>query len=259
MLAKRIIPCLDVDKGRVVKGKKFQDIQDIADPVELALRYNHEGADELVFYDITASHEERKTFLDIVEKVAATINIPFTVGGGIRSVEDIYQALQSGADKVSINSAAITNPTLIETAASKFGSQCIVLSIDAKEINTGKWNVFQNGGRIDTGLDAIEWALEGERLGAGELVINSIDVDGVKKGYNLQLTKTIANAVYIPIVASGGAGIMEDFYQVLHSDIADAALAASVFHYNTISIPALKNYLVEKSVPVRSVPSCQLY
>lgn len=255
MLAKRIIPCLDVDKGRVVKGRMFRNIQDIADPVELALRYNQEGADELVFYDITASYEERKTFLDIVEEVAATISIPFTVGGGIRSLEDIYQALQSGADKVSINSAAITNPSLIETAAAKFGSQCIVLSMDAKEIKPGKWNVFQNGGRIDTKIDAIEWAIEGEKNGAGELVINSIDVDGVKNGYNLPLTKTIANAVKIPIVASGGAGTLEHFHQVLANDIADAALAASVFHYGTIGIPTLKKYLNEQNVPVRSVSS----
>ncbi|MFS0674797.1 imidazole glycerol phosphate synthase subunit HisF [Ornithinibacillus sp. 179-J 7C1 HS] len=253
MLAKRIIPCLDVDKGRVVKGTKFQNIQDVADPVELAIRYNKEGADELVFYDITASNEERNIFLDIVEKVATNINIPFMVGGGIRTVADIYRLLHSGADKVSINSAAITNPTLIEEAATKFGTQCIVLSVDAKEIEPGKWHVFQNGGRKNTGLDAIDWAVRGEQLGAGELVINSIDVDGVKNGYNLSLTKAIAERVNIPIVASGGAGSLLHFQQVLDNNIADAALAASVFHYDLIRIPVLKNYLAQQNIPIRSV------
>lgn len=253
MLAKRIIPCLDVDKGRVVKGKKFQDIQDVANPVELAIRYNQEGADELVFYDITASNEQRNIFLDIVERVAANIHIPFMVGGGIRTVEDIYKVLHSGADKVSINSSAITNPTLIEEAASKFGSQCIVLSIDAKEIAPNTWQVFQNGGRKNTGIDALEWAVMGEQLGAGEIVINSIDVDGVKNGFNLALTKAIADKVNIPIIASGGAGHLEHFQQVLSNQIADAALAASVFHYDQIRIKALKNYLAQQNIPVRSV------
>ncbi|WP_047983145.1 imidazole glycerol phosphate synthase subunit HisF [Ornithinibacillus californiensis] len=253
MLAKRIIPCLDVDKGRVVKGKQFQSIQDVADPVDLAIRYNKEGADELVFYDITASNEERNIFLDMVESVAATINIPFMVGGGIRTIEDINQVLHAGADKVSVNSAAITNPSLIEKAASKFGSQCIVLSIDAKEIEPGKWQVFQNGGRLNSGIDALEWAIKGEQLGAGELVINSIDVDGVKNGYNLTLTKAIADVVNIPIVASGGAGSLEHFQQVLRNNIADAALAASVFHYEQIKISTLKNYLAQQKIPVRSV------
>ncbi|MBC5636910.1 imidazole glycerol phosphate synthase subunit HisF [Ornithinibacillus sp. BX22] len=253
MLAKRIIPCLDVDKGRVVKGKKFQDIKDVADPVELAMRYNNEGADELVFYDITASNEERNIFLDMVERVAATINIPFMVGGGIRTIDDIYRVLHSGADKVSINSAAITNPTLIETAAAKFGTQCIVLSIDAKETEPGKWHVYQNGGRTNTGIDALEWAIQGEQLGAGELVINSIDVDGIKNGYNLTLTKAIADQVNVPIVASGGAGSPVHFQQVLRDNIADAALAASVFHYDLINIASLKQYLAQQNIPIRSV------
>lgn len=253
MLAKRIIPCLDVDKGRVVKGKKFQDIKDVADPVELAMRYNNEGADELVFYDITASNEERNIFLDMVERVAATINIPFMVGGGIRTIDDIYRVLHSGADKVSINSAAITNPTLIETAAAKFGTQCIVLSIDAKETEPGKWHVYQNGGRTNTGIDALEWAIQGEQLGAGELVINSIDVDGIKNGYNLPLTKAIADQVNVPIVASGGAGSPVHFQQVLRDNIADAALAASVFHYDLINIASLKQYLAQHNIPIRSV------
>ncbi|MEN2768782.1 imidazole glycerol phosphate synthase subunit HisF [Ornithinibacillus xuwenensis] len=253
MLAKRIIPCLDVDKGRVVKGRKFQNIQDVSDPVELAIRYNNEGADELVFYDITASNEKRDIFVDMVERVAAEISIPFMVGGGIRSVDDVYRVLHSGADKVSINSAAITNPKLIETAAKKFGSQCIVLSIDAKEVSPSRWNVFQNGGRHDTGIDAIEWAIIGEKLGAGELVMNAIDVDGVQNGYNLSLTKAIAESVNIPIVASGGAGTNEHFLSVLSNDIADAALAASVFHYNTIRIPELKSYLTQHNTPIRSV------
>ncbi|MEN2467619.1 imidazole glycerol phosphate synthase subunit HisF [Ornithinibacillus sp. FSL M8-0202] len=253
MLAKRIIPCLDVDKGRVVKGKKFQDIKDVADPVELAMRYNNEGADELVFYDITASNEERNIFLDMVERVAATINIPFMVGGGIRTIDDIYRVLHSGADKVSINSAAITNPTLIETAAAKFGTQCIVLSIDAKETEPGKWHVYQNGGRTNTGIDALEWAIQGEQLGAGELVINSIDVDGIKNGYNLPLTKAIADQVNIPIVASGGAGSPVHFQQVLRDNIADAALAASVFHYDLINIASLKQYLAQQNIQIRSV------
>lgn len=253
MLAKRIIPCLDVDKGRVVKGKKFQDIKDVADPVELAMRYNNEGADELVFYDITASNEERNIFLDMVERVAATINIPFMVGGGIRTIDDIYRVLHSGADKVSINSAAITNPTLIETAAAKFGTQCIVLSIDAKETEPGKWHVYQNGGRTNTGIDALEWAIQGEQLGAGELVINSIDVDGIKNGYNLTLTKAIADQVNVPIVASGGAGSPVHFQQVLSDNIADAALAASVFHYDLINIASLKQYLAQQNIPIRSV------
>ncbi|RLL42078.1 imidazole glycerol phosphate synthase subunit HisF [Oceanobacillus piezotolerans] len=251
MLAKRIIPCLDVDKGRVVKGKKFLNIEDVADPVELAKRYNREGADELVFYDITASNEERDIFLDVVESVAREISIPFSVGGGIRTIDDINRVLRSGAEKVSINSAAVNNPDLIRQAAAKFGSQCIVLSIDAKETAEGKYEVFINGGRKNTGLDAIQWAKHGEQLGAGELVINAIDTDGEKSGYNLALTKAIADAVNIPVVASGGAGKLEHFSTVLKEANADAALAASVFHYQEIPIPELKEYLQKENIIVR--------
>ena len=251
MLAKRIIPCLDVDKGRVVKGKKFRDIKDVADPVELAKRYNAAGADELVFYDITASNEERDIFLDIVEKVAQEIAIPFTVGGGIRTIEDIHKVLRSGADKVSINSAAVTNPELIKEAALKFGSQCIVLSIDSKRTEQNNWKVFINGGRKNTGMNAVEWAKRGEELGAGEIVVNAIDTDGEKGGYDLELTKRIAEAVSLPIVASGGAGKLEHFSEILKSDYADAALAASVFHYEEIAIPDLKKYLAENDITVR--------
>ncbi|PAV30586.1 imidazole glycerol phosphate synthase subunit HisF [Virgibacillus profundi] len=251
MLAKRIIPCLDVDKGRVVKGKKFQNIRDVADPVELAKRYNEAGADELVFYDITASNEERNIFLDVVEKVASEVTIPFTVGGGIRTVEDIHKVLRSGADKVSINSAAVNNPDLIEEAALKFGSQCIVLSIDAKQNDKNQWEVYTNGGRYNTSMDAIDWAIQGEKLGAGEIVVNVIDTDGEKSGYNLELTKIIAESVNIPIVASGGAGQLEHFSQVLQPGYADAALAASVFHYEEISIPELKKHLADNGIDVR--------
>ncbi|WP_188456068.1 imidazole glycerol phosphate synthase subunit HisF [Virgibacillus oceani] len=251
MLAKRIIPCLDVDRGRVVKGKRFQKIRDVADPVELAKRYNNEGADELVFYDITASNEDRNIFVDIVEKVATEINIPFTVGGGLRSVMDIHRVLHAGADKVSINSAAIRNPALVKEAASKFGSQCVVLSIDAKLTSDMKWSVFMNGGRIDTEIDAIEWARRGEELGAGEIVVNAIDVDGVKNGYNLNLTRSISEAVNIPVVASGGAGKKEHFTAILKEGKADAALAASVFHYDEIKIPDLKKYLAENGITMR--------
>lgn len=250
MLAKRIIPCLDVDNGRVVKGKKFQNIQDVADPVELAKRYNIEGADELVFYDITASNEERDIFLDVVEDVAREIAIPFMVGGGIRTIEDIHRVLRAGADKVSINSAAVGRPELIKESAQKFGSQCMVLSIDAKEVSTGKWNVFVNGGRKDTGIDALKWAKQGEALGAGEIVVNAMDADGEKDGYHLPLTKAIANTVNIPVIASGGAGKNEHFAHVLKEGI-DAALAASVFHYDEIKLPALKNYLADQGIAVR--------
>ncbi|MEN1968456.1 imidazole glycerol phosphate synthase subunit HisF [Lentibacillus sp. N15] len=250
MLAKRIIPCLDVDKGRVVKGKKFQEIRDVADPVQLAKRYSQEGADELVFYDITASNENRNIFTDIVEQVATEINIPFTVGGGLRSVDDIYRVLRAGADKVSLNSAAIRDPSLITDAAAKFGSQCIVLSMDVKQ-NHSKWTVYLNGGRIDTGMDAMEWATRGETLGAGEIVVNAMDVDGVKNGFNINLTRKIAETVNIPIVASGGAGKMEHFTSVLQEGKADAALAASVFHYQEIKIPELKQYLAENGILMR--------
>ncbi|KIO55572.1 hypothetical protein B4065_3926 [Caldibacillus thermoamylovorans] len=253
MLAKRIIPCLDVRAGRVVKGAKFQNIMDVDDPVLLAEKYSELGADELVFYDITASNEERDIFIDVVEKTAEQVHIPFTVGGGIRTIEDFRNVLKAGADKVSVNSAAVKNPDLIREAAEKFGNQCVVLSIDAKKRDDEKWTVFINGGRIDTGMDAVEWALEGERLGAGEIVLNAIDTDGVKTGYSLDITAEIAGRVNIPVVASGGAGTMEHFLEVFTKGKADAALAASVFHFGEIDIKQLKRYLRENNVEVRSV------
>lgn len=252
MLTKRIIPCLDVDHGRVVKGKKFQDIQDVADPVELGRYYSDQGADELVFYDITASYEDRDIFIHIVERVAEAIRIPFTIGGGISKVEDFRKVLMAGADKVSVNSSAVKNPQLIREAALRFGAQCVVLSIDAKRNNKGSWDVYVKGGRENTGIDAIEWAKQGQDLGAGEICINSIDTDGVKKGYDLELNQKLSNLLTIPIIASGGAGKMEDFAEVLKVG-ADAALAASVFHYKEIPIVDLKNYLYNQQIPVRRV------
>ncbi len=250
MLAKRIIPCLDVDKGRVVKGKKFKDIKDVADPVVLAKFYSDNGADELVFYDITASNENRDIFIDVVERTAENINIPFAIGGGIRTIDDFTKVLRAGADKVSINSAAAKRPELITEAALKFGSQCVVLSMDVKR-NGADWDVYINGGRINTGLKALEWALEGQRLGAGEIVLNSIDSDGVKNGYSIDITKKISEAVNIPVVASGGAGNREHFLEVLKAGKADAALAASVFHYKQIEIAKLKEYLYDNGIEVR--------
>lgn len=252
MLTKRIIPCLDVDHGRVVKGKKFQDIQDVADPVELGRYYSDQGADELVFYDITASYEDRDIFIHIVEKVAEAIRIPFTIGGGISKVEDFRKVLMAGADKVSVNSSAVKNPQLIREAALRFGAQCVVLSIDAKRNNKGSWDVYVKGGRENTGIDAIEWAKQGQDLGAGEICINSIDTDGVKKGYDLELNQKLSSLLTIPIIASGGAGKMGDFAEVLKVG-ADAALAASVFHYKEIPIVDLKNYLHNQQIPVRRV------
>ena len=250
MLAKRIIPCLDVDKGRVVKGTKFNNIKDVSDPVELAKFYSEAGADELVFYDITASNEARDIFIHVVEKTAYEVYIPFTVGGGIRTIDDFNKVLRAGADKVSVNSAAVQNPNIITEAALKFGSQCVVLSIDAKRVGEG-WHVFINGGRVDTGIDAVEWAVRGEKLGAGELVLNSIDADGVKNGYDIELNKIVSEKVHIPVIASGGAGKQEDFLEVLKEGKADAALAASVFHFGEIEINTLKKYLVEKGVHMR--------
>lgn len=252
MLTKRIIPCLDVDNGRVVKGKKFQNIQDVADPVELGRYYSDQGADELVFYDITATYENRDIFIDIVEKVAEAIRIPFTIGGGISKVEDFRRVLMAGADKVSVNSSAVNNPQLIRDAALKFGAQCVVLSIDAKRNDHGSWDVYVKGGRENTFIDAIEWAKRGQDLGAGEICINSIDADGVKKGYDLELNKLLSESLTIPIIASGGAGKMEDFANVLNVG-ADAALAASVFHYKQIPIRDLKNYLFNKKIPIRKI------
>lgn len=250
MLTKRIIPCLDVDHGRVVKGKKFKDIQDVADPVELGRYYSDQGADELVFYDITASYEERDIFINIVEKVAEAIRIPFTIGGGISRVEDFRKVLMAGADKVSVNSSAVKNPQLIRDAALKFGNQCVVLSIDAKRNGSGSWDVYVKGGRENTGIDAIEWAKRGQELGAGEICINSIDTDGVKRGYDLELNRKLSEILTIPVIASGGAGEKSHFSEVLEAG-ADAALAASVFHYKEIPIPELKAYLAGEGIAVR--------
>ncbi|MEG1433339.1 imidazole glycerol phosphate synthase subunit HisF [Eubacterium sp.] len=252
MLTKRLIPCLDVDHGRVVKGKKFKDIQDVADPIELGRYYSEQGADELVFYDITASYEERDIFLNIVEGVAEAIRIPFTIGGGISKVEDFRKVLMAGADKVSVNSSAVRNPQLIRDAALKFGNQCVVLSIDAKRNAAGSWDVYVKGGRENTGIDAIAWAVQGQDLGAGEICINSIDTDGVKQGYDLELNRLLSETLTIPVIASGGAGKPEDFADVLKVG-ADAALAASVFHYKEIPIPDLKDYLGTQGLAMRPV------
>ncbi len=249
MLAKRIIACLDVDHGRVVKGQKFKNIVDVEDPVKLARRYTNEGIDELVFYDITASYEDRGIFLDIVEDVAEAIRIPFTIGGGVSSVEDFRAVLNRGADKVSVNSAAVKRPELIREASERFGNQCVVLSIDAKR-NGDHWDVYIKGGRENTGLDVIEWAKKGEALGAGEICINSIDTDGVKNGFDLELNKRLAEELTIPVIASGGAGKPEHFRDVLKVG-ADAALAASVFHYDTIKVKDLKKELKEAGIEVR--------
>ena len=250
MLTKRIVPCLDVDHGRVVKGVKFQGLQDVDDPVELAKHYSDIGADELVYYDITASNEEREIFLDVVEKTAYNVYIPFTVGGGIRTIDDFNKVLRAGADKVSVNSAAVKNPQLITEAALKFGSQCVVLSIDAKR-SGDSWEVYVNGGRTPTGIDAVEWAVRGEKAGAGELVLNSIDADGVKTGFDLELNRVISESVTLPVIASGGAGTKEHFLEVFREGKADAGLAASVFHFGEIDIRELKKYLKENGVNMR--------
>jgi cyclase len=250
MLAKRIIPCLDVMNGRVVKGVNFVNLRDAGDPVEQATIYDREGADELVFLDITASHENRNTTLDMVRHVADSLFIPFCVGGGIRTIDDIRATLLAGADKVSINSAAIRNPELIEQGAWAFGSQCIVVAIDPKWVGD-HWEVFINGGRVPTGIDAIEWAREVERRGAGEILLTSMDRDGTKAGYNIELTRAITRAVSIPVIASGGAGTMEHFCEALTEGGADAALAATLFHYNEIRVGDLKRYLSAQGVSVR--------
>ena len=251
MFAKRIIPCLDVKNGRVVKGVNFVNLIDAGDPVEVAKIYNEAGADELVFLDITATHEARGTVIEMAKKVAETVFIPFTVGGGIKSVDDFRELLLQGADKISINSSAIRNPQLISEAAQKFGSQCVVVAIDAKRNEYGSWNVYINGGRIDTGLDALEWAKKAESLGAGEILLTSMDCDGTKNGYDIELTKTISENVSIPVIASGGAGNMSHFKDALTDGKADAALAASLFHFREIEICDLKNYLENESVSVR--------
>ena len=252
MLTKRIIPCLDVHGGRVVKGVRFVELQDAGDPVEAAKAYDAAGADELVFLDITASADARQTVIDMVEAVASQVFIPFTVGGGIRSVEDMQTILRAGADKVSINSPAIETPELITAGAEKFGSQCIVVAIDAKKIGDGAWTIYKNGGRVDCHMDAIAWAKEAEARGAGEILLTSMDADGTKDGYDLALTRAIADAVHIPVIASGGAGKVEDFYDALTEGGAEAALAASLFHYQTLTIQEVKHYLASRHVPVRA-------
>ncbi len=251
MLAKRIIPCLDVRRGRVVKGKKFKDIVDVDQPEKLGKFYSDNGADELVFYDITASNEGRKTSLEFVKRVADQINIPFSVGGGVSNLDDFNDILRKGADKVSVNSSAVKNPFLIKEASEKYGAQCVVLSIDAKKDKDGIWKVIINGGRRNTGLDAVEWAIKGVELGAGELVINSIDADGMKEGYDIELLTKITKKVRVPVIASGGAGKMEHFYEVAEKADVDGILAASVFHYGEININELKIYLKNKGIEVR--------
>ncbi len=250
MLAKRIIPCLDVKDGRVVKGVNFVDLKDAGDPVEIARRYDLEGADEICFLDITASHEERKILLDVVERTADQVFIPLTVGGGIRTLEDIRNLLKAGADKVSINTAAVGDPVFVKKAAARFGSQCIVVAVDAKRSGSG-WEIYTHGGRKATGFDAITWAKRMEEYGAGEILLTSMDRDGTKEGYDLELTRAISEAVQIPVIASGGAGTLEHLYQGLVEGRADAVLAASIFHYREFSIRQAKEYLKSKEVPVR--------
>ena len=251
MLTKRIIPCLDCKNGRVVKGTNFVDLRDAGDPVEVAAMYDKSGADELVFLDITASSDGRNTTVDLVRSVAEKVFIPFTVGGGIRSVDDFKLLLREGADKISVNSAAIMNPELISQAADKFGSQCVVLAIDAKRQEDGHWSIYKNGGRVDMHMDAVEWAMKAEKLGAGEILLTSMDCDGTKAGYDIELTRTIAESVSIPVIASGGAGNMEHFKDALIDGKADAALAASLFHYKELEILDLKKYLAAEGVAVR--------
>lgn len=252
MFTKRIIPCLDVKDGRVVKGVNFVDLKDAGDPVEIAAAYDAAGADEVVFLDITASSDARATVVDMVRRVAERVFIPFTVGGGIRTVDDFKVLLREGADKISVNSAAIDNPELIREAADKFGSQCVVVAIDARRREDGSgWNIYKNGGRIDMGIDAVEWAVRADRLGAGEILLTSMDCDGTKDGYDLELTRTIAENVSIPVIASGGAGTKEHFYQALTEGKADAALAASLFHFKELEIMDLKNDLAARGVSVR--------
>ncbi len=252
MHTKRIIPCLDVNAGRVVKGVNFVNLIDAGDPVEVAKVYDKEGADELVFLDITASSDARETVVDMVRRVAENVFIPFTVGGGIRTVDDFKRILREGADKVAVNSAAIMNPDLISEAADKFGSQCVVVAIDAKRREDGSgWNIYKNGGRVDMGIDAVEWAMKANRLGAGEILLTSMDCDGTKNGYDLELTRMIAENVSVPVIASGGAGNMEHFYDALMEGKADAALAASLFHFKELEIKEVKKYLRERGISVR--------
>jgi cyclase len=251
MLSKRIIPCLDLKCGRVVKGVNFVNLIDAGDPVECAKTYNAFGADEIVFLDITASAEGRGTVLDVISRASEQVFIPLTVGGGIRSVEDFKTLLACGADKISVNSAAIKNPSLITEAAMRFGSQCVVLAVDAKRNTEGRYDVYLNGGRLNTGMDALEWIVRAEKLGAGEVLLTSMDKDGTKSGYDIELTRQVAEAVNIPVIASGGAGTKEHFYDVLTAGKADAALAASLFHYGELKMSDLKHYLNKKGLPIR--------
>lgn len=254
MYTKRIIPCLDCKDGRVVKGTNFINLRDAGDPVEVASMYDKSGADEVVFLDITATSDGRDTTVELVRRVAQKVFIPFTVGGGIKSVDDFKKLLREGADKIAINSAAILNPSLISEAADKFGSQCVVVAIDAKRRADGSgWNIFRSGGRIDTGIDAIEWAMKANQLGAGEILLTSMDCDGTKNGYDIELTRTVAENVSIPVIASGGAGTMEHFKEALTGGMADAALAASLFHYKEMEIADLKQYLHDNNIPVRMI------
>ncbi len=251
MYAKRIIPCLDLKNGRVVKGTNFVNLRDAGDPVEAAIEYDRQNADELVLLDITASSDARNIMIDIVSRVANNIFIPFTVGGGIRTVDDFTAILRAGADKVSVNSAALKNPRIIEEAAYKFGSQCVVVAMDAKRRPNGGWTLYLNGGRVDTGIDALEWAQHAEKLGAGEILLTSMDCDGTKAGYDLELTRAVSESVGIPVIASGGAGKLEHFTDAFTKGKADAVLAASLFHFREIAIPDLKKYLAENNIPVR--------
>ena len=250
MFTKRIIPCLDIDKGRVVKGKSFVNLKDAGDPKTLSKFYNEQGADELVFLDITASHEKRKTIIDVVEKVSSEVFIPLTVGGGIRNIQNISELLDAGADKVSINTAAIENPDLIKDSSSKFGAQCIVVAIDAKKVHSG-WNVFTYGGRNDTGINAIEWAQKCVDFGAGEILLTSMDMDGNKKGYDVKLLNEVSSKVSVPVIASGGAGRIEDLHDAIVLGLSDAVLAATIFHYGEISIKEVKEFFKSKGIPVR--------
>lgn len=251
MLAKRIIPCLDVRDGMVVKGVNFVGIKEVGDPVECAMEYDRQGADEICFLDITATHEGRGTMIDVVRRTAKKVFVPLTVGGGIRTVEDYRDILRAGADKVSVNSAAIRNPELIRQAADKFGSQCVVVAVDAKQRPDGGWSVFVNGGRIDTGLDALEWIKQCEKLGAGEILLTSMDADGTKNGFDLSLTDAVTRSVGIPVIASGGCGKLSDFSDVFQKTGADAALAASLFHYKELTVGQVKDHLAAEGIPVR--------
>jgi len=253
MITKRIIPCLDMTEGKVVKGIQFINFRDAGDPVVLAKKYDEQDADELVFLDITATTENRNILLDVVKRTAQNVSIPFSVGGGIRSVEDMRLVLENGADKVAVNTGAFNNPKLITNCANYFGSQCVILSIDARQVKKNRWNVFINGGKTNTGISAVEWAKKATLLGAGEILLTSIDTDGMKKGFDVELTKLISKNVNVPIIASGGAGKIDDFYEIFEKGSADAALAASLFHFGDLTIKEVKNYLKDKNIPVRLI------